>query len=96
MKKDELQDKLNNLRIHHAFGMASLIYVQPKINLLTEQEVFKAEEIDKDICSKINWGIPLEKTEINKTIINKAENITEEEQDNFFKDVYNHFGLKYL
>lgn len=92
MKK--LEECLRNLRIHHAFGMATLLYVQPNIGLLTEQDVFKAEEIDDDLCVKINWGFEIEKTKQNEIILQKAEILTDDEQEEYFKNVYKHFNIE--
>lgn len=89
-----IKELLKKLEINHIFGMAGLLYIQPDIKLLTLEDVVRAEEIVSDLCTKINWGIQIEKTPQTEKIINKAEGITESEQEKYFKEVYKHFNIE--
>lgn len=89
-----IKELINKLEINHVFGMAGLIYIQPDINLLTLEDVIKAEEIVSDLCTKANWGMQIEKTPQNEAITINAEKITEVEQEKYFNEVYKHFNIE--
>lgn len=89
-----IKELLKKLKINHVFGMAGLLYIQPDIKLLTFDDVAKAEEIVSDLCTRINWDIQIEKTPQTEKIINMVENITDSEQEKYFKEVYKHFNIE--
>ena len=90
---NELKIALKNLRINHVFGMSGLMYVQPNINILTANDVIKAEKMVSDLCTRINWGIEIEKNNQNVVIISNAEKLSNEEQEKYFNEVYRHFNF---
>ena len=90
---DTLIKNLQNLKVNHEFGMAGIKYIQPDINQLTEADIQKAHDIVDDITTHINWGIPLEESIQNKTIIKMVEEIAEDEDD-YFDAIYKHFNIQ--
>ena len=90
----DLKECLKNIQLSHVFAIACLKYIQPDIKLLNENDIFEAEKLVSDITTKLNWGIGLEETLKNKQIINIAQNISEEEEIKYFKQLYKHFNIE--
>lgn len=88
-----IKELLKKLKINHVFGMAGLIYIQPDINLLTLEDVVKAEEIVSDLCTRINWNLEIDNSPQNEAIVINAQKLTDFEQEKYFDDVYKHFDI---
>lgn len=94
MRSNNLLENLKKLRIDHIFGMAGLMYIQPDISKLTEEDINNAVVFVDDLTTRINWGIELKQTDENKAVIEKVEDLSDEDAENYFKEVFEHFNVK--